>query len=134
MQSKHESKETKVLLWRRSSLWFLLGCVVGLYILGFHSTSAQAQQFLFKIPQQPSFKSPQGVAIAPNGLIWVADSSHHQVVRFDPNNPGVETRIGSFGFGDGQFNFPEGVALDSLDNVYVVDTGNHRIQVFGPSP
>lgn len=38
--------------------------------------------------------------------------------------------FGSFGFGDGQFNYPDGIAIDSSGNVYVADTVNERIQQF----
>jgi sugar lactone lactonase YvrE len=37
---------------------------------------------------------------------------------------------GSYGTGDGQFNFPKGIAIDSSGNVYVADSDNHRIQKF----
>ena len=37
---------------------------------------------------------------------------------------------GSFGSGDGQFNFPNGVAVDPSGNVYVADAYNNRIQKF----
>src|SRR3989304_2205896 len=37
---------------------------------------------------------------------------------------------GSFGIGDGQFQYPQGVAVDPSGNVYVADFGNNRIQKF----
>lgn len=37
---------------------------------------------------------------------------------------------GSYGTGDGEFQYPFGVATDSLGNVYVVDNQNSRIQKF----
>lgn len=40
---------------------------------------------------------------------------------------------GSYGTGDGQFDFPSGIATDSSGNVYVVDTWNHRVQKFDGS-
>jgi streptogramin lyase len=40
---------------------------------------------------------------------------------------------GSFGTGDGQFNFPRGITVDSAGNVYVADTHNSRIQKFDSS-
>ena len=87
-------------------------------------------QFLYKIPNQPAFSGPGRVAIAPDGSIWVADTGHNQLVKFDPNNPGLEIRIGSPGSGNGQFNSPYSLALDSSGNIYVADRGNHRIQKF----
>lgn len=79
-------------------------------------------QFLYKIPNQPSFVFPRGVAIAPDGSIWVADTGNNQIVKFDPVNPGQELRIGASGSGDGQFNNPTGLAVDSSGNIYVAGT------------
>src|SRR2546426_10997859 len=42
------------------------------------------------------------------------------------------TQWGSYGTGDGQFNYPGGVAVDASGNVYVADRYNYRIQVFAP--
>jgi hypothetical protein len=42
------------------------------------------------------------------------------------------TQRGSFGNGNGQFNFAIGVATDAAGNVYVAERDNHRIQKFGP--
>lgn len=41
-----------------------------------------------------------------------------------------ETKWGSLGSGNGQFNFPQGVAVDSFGNVYVTEINNQRIQKF----
>jgi DNA-binding beta-propeller fold protein YncE len=40
---------------------------------------------------------------------------------------------GSYGSGDGQFNYPAGVAVDSSGNLYVADTHYNRIQKFNSS-
>ena len=40
---------------------------------------------------------------------------------------------GSYGTGNGQFNYPWGVSIDSFGNVYVADKGNNRIQKFDSS-
>lgn len=37
--------------------------------------------------------------------------------------------IGSFGYGEGQFNRPGGLAADRSGNLYISDTGNNRIQI-----
>jgi predicted DNA-binding antitoxin AbrB/MazE fold protein len=41
-----------------------------------------------------------------------------------------ETKWGSYGSPEEQFNWPRGVAVDTSGNVYVADTDNHRIQKF----
>lgn len=63
--------------------------------------TADAQEFLFKIPQQPSFVNPWGVAVAPDGAIWVAAIGASQVIKFDPNSSTVPLVLGSRGRGDG---------------------------------
>ena len=40
------------------------------------------------------------------------------------------TQWGSYGSGDGQFDFPYAVAVDTAGNVYVADNINDRIQKF----
>ncbi len=40
---------------------------------------------------------------------------------------------GSYGSGDGQFNYPKGIAVDGQGRVYVADSINHRIQVLDAS-
>lgn len=36
--------------------------------------------------------------------------------------------FGSYGTGNGQFQYPEGIAVDSSGYVWVSDTGNHRVE------
>ena len=42
----------------------------------------------------------------------------------------VLAKWGTFGTGDGQFDFPSGIAVDGQGKVYVAGHGNHRVQVF----
>jgi sugar lactone lactonase YvrE len=74
---------------------------------------------------------PCGVAVAPDGRIFIADAGLHQVVVL--NREGAPTaRVGGRGVGLGEFNFPTNVALDGGGRLYVSDSLNFRIQVFGP--
>jgi len=56
------------------------------------------------------------------------------IVTIDTTSP-VQflSKFGTFGEGDGQFDFPIGLALDSSDNIYVTDSGNNRVQIFDSS-
>jgi hypothetical protein len=76
MRRPLESKGSQVALWGKIRRGFWLGFALVALQFGFHLTSAQAQEFWFRIPQQPSFSGPGGVAIDPEGFIWVADTDH----------------------------------------------------------
>jgi DNA-binding beta-propeller fold protein YncE len=59
----------------------------------------------------------------------VTDSFNDRVEKF--NNDGAYlTQWGTFGSGNGQFNYPHGIDVDPSGNVYVVDTDNDRVQKF----
>jgi predicted membrane-bound mannosyltransferase/DNA-binding beta-propeller fold protein YncE len=84
------------------------------------------------------FNAPRGLAIAPNGDIYVADSRNHRVQQFSPDGQFIRA-WGSFSGGDlslaapGTFNEPWGIAVAPDGSVYVSDTWNHRIQKFTSS-
>ncbi|WP_342304066.1 hypothetical protein [Methanolobus sp. ZRKC5] len=61
-----------------------------------------------------------------DGVADVADPQHITYVNF-------ETKWGSEGSDDGEFNSPVAVTVDSERYVYVADSGNHRIQKFDSS-
>ncbi len=80
---------------------------------------------------------PWGVAVAPDGSSYIAESGGYRLIKLDRNGvpqwtigePGIHgndnAHFGSFWAG------PEGnLAIDAAGRVYVPDTGNHRIQVF----
>jgi len=81
-----------------------------------------------------TFDRPSGVAVAPNGDIYVADgeASNDRVVRFasDGRYLGEWGRSGS---GPGEFDNPHDLAIDSRGRVFVADRGNGRIQIFDAS-
>jgi tripartite motif-containing protein 71 len=75
------------------------------------------------------FNNPSGVAVAPDGTVYVADSDNHRIQRFSAAGE-LLGAWGSPGTGDGQFSSPRSVAVAPDGTVYVADTGNHRIQRF----
>jgi tripartite motif-containing protein 71 len=78
------------------------------------------------------FSSLWGITADSNDNIYVSDSSHHRIQKFDSFGNFI-TKWGSYGTGDGQLYYPEGMAIDSNNNVYVADSYNHRIQKFDSS-
>ena len=70
-----------------------------------------------------------GIAFGKNGMWAVADFSNQCVYIFDGGDQLVR-KIGSHGFGNGQFRGPTGVVFDSDNHLYVVELSNHRVQRF----
>ncbi len=71
---------------------------------------------------------PGGLAVAPGGLIYVADTGNHRVQMFQADGR-WQGRFGSRGPGPEQLVEPVGLAV-SDEWVYVADSGNNRVQVF----
>jgi DNA-binding beta-propeller fold protein YncE len=77
---------------------------------------------------------PFGVAVDPQGRVFVADDLNHRVVRFGPRSKYLyKARWGSYGAGPGQLAYPRAIAVDPNGLVYVTNTGNDRIDVFDRS-
>jgi len=74
---------------------------------------------------------PRGIAVAPDGRVWVTDTGNHRVVSYGPLLDGPRI-IGKKGKSPGEFSSPIGIAVSREGEVYVVDTGNRRIQVLAP--
>lgn len=75
--------------------------------------------------------TPNGVAVAANGDVIVADTGHNRIQEFSADGRLIGD-WGHRGSAPGQFRTPTGVAVDQAGNIYVADSGNNRIQKLSP--
>lgn len=76
------------------------------------------------------FYGPRGIAVGPDGLVYVADGGNGRVLVFRPDGTPVRV-IGSRGSGPGQVLDIHGVAVRADGTVAVADPDNARVQLFG---
>jgi tripartite motif-containing protein 71 len=77
------------------------------------------------------FASPGGLAVGPEGNLFVADSYNHRVQRITP--AGEVWVLGRRGTGPGEFLNPQAVVTDGGLGFWVLEQGGCRVQRFGPS-
>lgn len=74
---------------------------------------------------------PRGMALGPDGLLYLADSCNHRLQVFTREGELVRS-WGEEGSAPGQLRYPYDVAINAKGEVYVVEFGNHRVQKFTP--
>ena len=77
------------------------------------------------------FNFPTGVAVAPDGHVYVTDTMNCRVEVFSPDLRFTRS-FGTLGVKPGQFRRPKGVAVDADGTVYVVDSDFNNVQLFDP--
>jgi DNA-binding beta-propeller fold protein YncE len=78
----------------------------------------------------PPFNHPTGLAVAPNGDLYISDGyGNCRIHHFTPDGELIAS-FGEPGTGPGQFHIPHGVWVTSDGRVLVSDRENDRVQVF----
>jgi sugar lactone lactonase YvrE len=78
------------------------------------------------------FQRPGGIAVAPEGSIFVSDLALHRITKLDPSGKVLAT-FGTQGIGRIEFHRPRGLDVDEFGRLWIVDWGNHRGQVLSAS-
>jgi streptogramin lyase len=70
---------------------------------------------------EATFNGPKGIAVAPNGTVYVVDSDNNAVRYIDPKSGRIRT------IAAGQLNQPHGICIGPDGDVFVGDSLNHRV-------
>ncbi len=74
---------------------------------------------------------PSGLAIGPDGNVYVTDSGHDRIKVFDVKGRFLR-EWGVKGLRRGDLNAAAGIAFDSSGRLHEADAANHRVQMFTP--
>ncbi|MGQ9513231.1 SMP-30/gluconolactonase/LRE family protein [Thermodesulfitimonas sp.] len=76
------------------------------------------------------FYYPNGIAVSPDGRIFVADTNNCRVQIFDTQGKFLAMWTGDLAKHEGYFATPTGIAFDKKGNVYVADALSQRVTIF----
>ncbi len=84
-----------------------------------------------------TLNGPKGIAVAPDGKVYIVDTENHVIRVFDPKNGTIALAAGNGTRGDGPegdplkcaMNRPHGVFVDTDGAIYIGDTDTYRVRV-----
>lgn len=90
--------------------------------------------------KQAILAGPKGIALGPNGDIYLADTESHTIRVIRATTGNIETLVGDGKMGDGpdgdprrcRLSRPHGVFVDAAGLVYIGDSSNNKVRVFRP--
>jgi streptogramin lyase len=91
--------------------------------------------------KEAALSGPKGIAVAPDGNVYLADTESHSIRMIDVKKGTIELVAGTGQKGDGggtdallyKFNRPHGIFVDADGSVLVGDTENHRVVSIAPA-
>lgn len=88
-------------------------------------------EIAWKMPET-KFGKPVGLAVHPDGRLFIADTHYHRVMIYDRDGAWLGS-FGREGFGDGEFQLPTDVAVDREGFIYVSEyMENDRLTKWSP--
>lgn len=90
--------------------------------------------------RKATLSGPKGIAIAPDGEVYIADTESHTIRKIDPKTGVIELVVGTgeqFDGADGDplqcgLARPHGVFVETDGSVLIGDSENHKIRVLRP--
>jgi ABC-type Fe3+ transport system permease subunit/DNA-binding beta-propeller fold protein YncE len=75
------------------------------------------------------FNRAEGIGIATNDWVYIADSCNHRIQVFTPDGRFIRT-YGRAGSAPGELSYPYDIKIDTAGNQFVCEFGNSRVSVF----
>ena len=94
-------------------------------------TGAEIRSFGEAGSEPGQFFHPTNLTMAPDGSLYVVDTSNFRVQQFTVDGEFVRV-FGAAGNSPGNFTRPKGIAMDHDGHIYVVDAAFQNVQIFHP--
>ena len=89
------------------------------------------------LAKQANLSGPKGIAVGPDGNIYLADCESHSIRMIDLKKGTIELLVGDGKKGDGpdgdplkcKLARPHGIFVDSDGTIFIGDSENHRVRI-----